>query len=210
MSMRLTLITLSGLLWLDTSASAEIARQQRPTPAPKPSQRGPRSQDQLDPFMGDPGPPRPQPPTPVKPAPEITTVGKTLAGMWTCKGVALNGDGSSTPVIGAMVTRLDLDNAWIATTTTEKAGRKLSEFRTFDAVAKQWTRIQMTSTSAYIVTTSLGEKAGLWTWTGAQTSPTGTLQVRDFEQRTGKTVKLWGDVQLGGAWQKLYDMSCTK
>lgn len=160
--------------------------------------------------------PPPTPPPPVaaaKPSPEVAKLGKELAGTWHCKGATMRGDGSSTPLVATVTTKLDLDNAWVQTALVEdkQAGLKFVEYRSHDAVAKQWTRIQLVSTSGYVVGTSLGEKDGMWTWTSTATSPSGTLQLRDHEQRTGKQErKLWGEALLGGSWQKLYEVSCKK
>ncbi len=166
-----------------------------------------------DPF-GDEAllPRRPTPPTPVpKPAPEIARVGKESAGRWTCKGNMSRGNGSSAPLTATVTVKLDLDSAWIATTLVEKAGPlKWTEYRTYDAVAKQWTKLQMANTSGYVVSTSLGEQGGKWTWTGTQTSPLGTVQLRDYEQTEGKGIKRWGEAQLGGVWQKTYEVGCKR
>ena len=42
------------------------------------------------------------------------------------------------------------------------------------------------------------------------TSPHDTLQIRDYEQLTDGQLKLWGEALLGGTWQKLYDVTCTR
>ena len=171
-----------------------------------------RQPDNLkDPF-GDVAlvPRRPPPPVP-KPAPQIAKVGKESAGTWTCKGNTSRGDGSSAPLSATITVKLDLDNAWLATTLVEKAGPlKWTEYRTYDAVAKQWTKLQMANTSGYIVSTSLGEQGGKWTWVGTQTSPNGTVQLRDYEETEGKGRKRWGEAQLGGVWQKTYEVGCRR
>lgn len=158
---------------------------------------------------GEPGP-RVVVKPPPKPAPEIATQAKVLAGTWTCKGVKLKGDGSSSPSTSTLTAKLDLDGGWISLAMIEKGGGKFAEYRSFDGVSKQWTRIQMASTSGYTTTTTLGERDGKWTWTGTSQSPQGTLQVRDMEQLSGKSLKLWGEAMLGGNWQKLYEVTCTK
>ncbi len=153
----------------------------------------------------------PLPPPAPKPAPEIAKLGKQSAGTWTCKGNMARGNGSSAPLAATIAVKLDLDNAWVATTLVEKGGPlKWTEYRTFDPVAKQWTKLQMANTSGYAVSTSLGEQAGTWTWTGTATSPNGTLQLRDHEQAEGKGIKRWGEAQLGGFWQKTYEVSCKR
>ena len=79
-----------------------------------------------------------------------------------------------------------------------------------DAVNRFVRRIQLASTSGHVISTSLGEQNGKWTWEGSAKSPMGTLQVRDYEQRDGHDVRLWGEAMLGGSWQKLYEVSCKK
>jgi hypothetical protein len=158
-------------------------------------------------------PPRPRLPTPTPPpppAPEVAKLGKDVAGAYTCKGNAHNRDGSSTPLVAKLTIKLELDNAWIATSLVEKAGTggKFFDYRTYDGVGKQWTRIQLTNASTHVMSTSLGEKDGKWMWEGAATSPRGTLQVRDYEQWSGKQVKVWGEGLMGGSWQKLYEATC--
>jgi hypothetical protein len=173
----------------------------------------PRQDSLKDPFgEANIAPRRPTPPTPVaKPAPEIAKVGKDSAGTWICKGNASRGNGSSAPQTTTLTVKLDLDNAWIATTLVEKAGPlKWTEYRTYDGVAKQWTKLQMANTSGYVVATSLGEQGGKWTWTGTATSPNGSVQVRDYEQAEGKGIKRWGEAQLGGVWQRTYEVSCKR
>jgi len=166
----------------------------------------------MDPFMGEPGQPQPRPPQPVKPAIEVANLGKTLAGAWKCKGVTLHANGSSTPLQATYTTKLDVGTAWLATTIVElgASSPRAMQYRTYDAIAKQWTRVEVAATSGYTVATTLGEKAGAWVWTGTETSPTGTLQVRETEQVTGKGLKLWGEAMLSGSWQKLYEVTCTK
>lgn len=206
------------VMTLSMSAAIAIADEAAP---PKPAAGGraagsagmgaPR-QDR-DPFgEANIAPRRPMPPTPVaKPAPEIAKVGKDSAGTWTCKGNASRGNGSSAPLTATVTVKLDLDNAWIATTLVEKAGPlKWTEYRTYDGVAKQWTKLQMANTSGYMVSTSLGEAGGKWTWTGTATSPNGSVQLRDYEQAEGKGIKRWGEAQLGGVWQRTYEVSCKR
>jgi len=166
----------------------------------------------MDPFMGDPGPPQPRPPQPVKPAAEVANLGKTLAGAWKCKGVTLHANGSSTPIQATYTTKLDVGTAWLATTIVDLGATspRAVHYRTYDAIAKQWTRVGMAATSGYTVATSLGEAGGAWVWTGTETSPTGTLQVRETEQLTNASLKLRGEAMLSGSWQKLYEVTCTK
>jgi hypothetical protein len=156
----------------------------------------------------------PPPPTPVQtPAPEIAQLGRTAAGSYRCKGVMMRPDGSSSPLQATLAIELALDKAWVQTSLTETGkpgGLKFVEYRTYDPVAQQWTRIQLASSSGHVISTSLGEKSGTWTWEGTATSPNGTLQLRDYEQLSPKQIKVWGEALLGGSWQKLYEATCAR
>jgi len=187
-----------------------------PVVAPTPPRQAPRPRhipdDVKDPF-GDiaPGPSRPPPPKPTA-APEIAKLGKQLAGSYRCKGVSMVGDGSSMPLEATLKIEVALDGAWIVAAMAEvKAGGvKFEDYRTYDATAKQWTRLVMSSSSAHSAETSLGEKDGKWAWEGSQTAPTGTTQVRDYEQLSGKQIKVWGEALLSGTWQKSYEATCKR
>ena len=188
-------------------ASAGAPAMRRPAPHVAP----PRGGEQQADLEMVPSRPVPQPP-PIVVAPEIAQRGKQLAGAYTCKGVELKGDGSSTPLEAKITIKLALGNAWIVTSMAETkvGGMKFEEYRTYDATAKQWTRIQMASTSAHVVATSLGEKAGVWAWDGTVSSPIGNTTVRDFEQLTGKDLKIWGEAMMSGTWQKVYEATCKR
>jgi hypothetical protein len=179
-------------------ALASITRADEAMPEPEMRKKGPR--------------PPVQPVRVSTPAPDVAKLGTQMAGAYKCKGVQLVGDGSSTPLQASVTIKLDLDNAWVAATLAEdKAGGvKFSDFRTYDGVAKQWTRIQLTSASAHVISTSLGEKDGKWIWEGTAASPTGTVQVRDYEQLGKDSFKVWGEALMGGTWQKLYEATCKK
>jgi hypothetical protein len=177
-------------------ALAPVARADRATPAAPP-----------------PLPPGPQLPRAPRPPPaEIAELAKQLAGNYACKGVQLATDGSSSPLVAKLSVKLALDGAWIegSLVETKAGGIKLDDYRTYDGVAKQWTRVQLASTTGHAISTSLGERGGMWTWEGTSTSPHDTLQLRDYEQASDRQIKLWGEALLGGAWQKLYDVTCTR
>ena len=152
-------------------------------------------------------PPMPQPTTEVPP--DIGKQGKLLAGAYTCKGNRMIGAGASTPLQATLVVKLDLDNAWIVGTWTEKA-QKLVDYRSYDDVAKQWTRMQLVSDASHSLLTSTGEKAGEWVWEGAASNSRGSVTVRHHESLKGKELKIWGEAQLGGTWQKSYEATCKR
>ncbi len=189
------------VLVLAVLCSAALADPLRPEPPASGEPAG---------ILAQPPASRPAPPPTPPVAPEIGKLGKQIAGTYKCKGVALRADGSSTPLTGTVTAKLDLDNAWIQTSLVEDNGIKMVEYRTYDGVAKQWTRLQMASTTAHVVSTSLGEQNGKWTWEGTATSPQGTTQLRDHEQRDGKQLELWGEALLGGSWQKQYQVTCKR
>ncbi len=160
-----------------------------------------------------PGPRRPPPPpAPIKPA-EVAKLGKDLAGGYKCKGVTLQASGASTPLQATLTVELALDGAWLQASLVEtgKANPlRFVDYRTFDPIGKQWTRIQLNSMAGHVMSTSLGEKNGTWTWEGTATAPTGTTQLRDYEQLARGKLKLWGEALLSGSWQKQYEVTCSQ
>jgi hypothetical protein len=152
-------------------------------------------------------PPRPRPAP--QPSAEVAKQGKLMAGTYTCKGNRMLDGGASQPLQSTIVVKLDLDNAWLTASWTEK-GAKLVDYRTFDDVSKQWTRFQLASDGSHAVLTSLGEKAGETVWEGASASSIGSVQQRHHEQLNGKELKLWGEALLGGTWQKTYEAACKR
>ena len=215
-----TTLAVTLLVGLVQVASADEARPPPATPpASQPPAQGPRPQRKVDglkdPFgaRADVAPIRPTPPPPrIVVAADIAKLGKTLAGTYKCKGVSMRGDGSSVPLEAGLVIKLDLDGAWIveSLTETKAGGIKFEDYRTYDATAKQWTKIQLASTSGHVIATSIGEKDGKWTWEGTASSPNGTMQVRDYEQLATKQIKVWGEALLSGAWQKVYEATCKR
>jgi hypothetical protein len=154
--------------------------------------------------------PRPMPVPQPPPVPaDIAKLGKAIGGTYACKGNRMTPTGQSTPLKSSLVVKLDLSDAWIAATWTEGA-TKFVDYRTFDGVAKQWTRFQMFGDGSHAQVMSLGEKAGEWLWEGSVASSTGTVQLRHHEQWNGKDLKIWGEQQLGGTWQKSYEASCKR
>ncbi|CAN5691858.1 hypothetical protein BH11MYX1_BH11MYX1_25480 [soil metagenome] len=153
-----------------------------------------------------------RPPVPAGPPPvpvEVARLGKQLAGTYTCKGNQATPSGASRPLEATLVIKLDLDNAWLHASWVGKTS-KLADYSTYDAVAHQWTRIQLRNDGGHALLTSLGEKGGEWVWEGPAVSATGTIQERHHEQSNGKELKLWGEAQLGGTWQKSYEASCKR
>lgn len=171
-------------------------------PPPPPVQSAPR-------VMPPNRRPPPQPPQQPPVSPLIAAEATALAGTWTCKGAQIAADGSSTPETARMTSALVLDGAYVHLT-FDSGTAKLEIYRTFDSVAKQWTQMVMSNDASHVMATSLGEQNGAWTWDGSLSSQTGTLQVRDREQRSGASIKLWGEQLLGGSWTKVYDMTCAK
>jgi hypothetical protein len=169
--------------------------------------------DRVEPAAPPPLPPGLQLRRPPQPPPaEVGELAKQLVGAYACKGVQLATDGSSSPLVAKLAVKLALDGAWIESSLveTKAGGIKLDDYRTYDGVAKQWTRIQLASTTGHAISTSLGERGGMWTWEGTSTSPHDTLQLRDYEQLGDRQIKLSGEAMLGGAWQKLYDVTCIR
>jgi len=205
------------LLLVVSAGSATALADEVRVPAP---QQEPAASRRAPPSGGAPLMPRqppiepvpPPPPAPPVQPPEIAAVGKTLAGTWTCKGSKPRGDGSSASMVAKLTIKLDLDGAWVQASFVESGagGAKLTSYRTFDPVAKQWTLVQVTNAGGHAVSTSAGETGGAWTWTGTSNTSAGSTQTRDHEQRDGKQLKVWGEALLGGAWQKTYEATCSK
>lgn len=154
-----------------------------------------------------PPPRRPRPPPPPIPG-DIAIRGKQLAGTYSCKGTRLVGDGSSKPMQAKLAIKLDVENAWIAGTWTGDV--KMVDYRTYDATSKQWTRFLLVGDASHQTLASIGEKSGEWLWEGVESSQTGTLQVRHHEALDKKALKLFGEILLGGTWQKAYEATCTR
>ncbi len=194
---------------LSLFAATAIADRVGPSPEPVMSRQAPAGAPMIKAT-----PVRPTTPiTAAAPSAQIAAVGNKLAGSYKCKGVSFKGDGSSSPLTAKLAIKLDLDNAWIQAQMAEDAPgtMRLTDYRTFDEIAKQWTRIQMLATSGHVESTSLGEKDGKWTWTGTAISPTGSIQTRDYEQQIDpKQLKLWGEALLSGTWTKSYLVTCTR
>lgn len=174
-----------------------------PPPPPPPPRNG---------FMRPPQPmPRPPVPRPAPP-PEVAALAKRLAGTYTCKGVQLAPTGASTPLTATLVVKLAVGDAWLQMTLTEPKAHGLGfeDFRTYDPIAKEWTRLQVASSTAHTVWTSLGESGGSWSWDGTATSPSGSMQRRDHETPGDRQLFLWGEALLGGGWQKLYEVTCKR
>jgi hypothetical protein len=212
---RLALAALAVACLADLALADEVAPPPAKHQPPPASRQAPNAGPRLrDPFEQEiaPVPSRPPPPPRIVVAPEIARLGKQLAGTYRCKGVALVGDGSSTPLAGKLAIKLALGDAWIASSFVEtgRGGVKLDDYRTYDATAKQWTRIRLSSTSAHVIETTLGERGGTWTWEGSELAPTGTTQVRDHEQIAGRQIRIWGEALLSGTWQKMYEATCKR
>jgi hypothetical protein len=180
--------------------------------APPPS--GPRRRPSADempvPAVIAPMPAHPSVPAAPPPVPaEIAKLGKQRAGTYTCKGNRATPSGASLPLEAKLVIKLELDNAWINASWVAKLGGTTA-YSTYDEVAHLWTQIELHDDTSHAMLTSLGEKGGEWVWEGPAVSPTGTVQVRHHEQLDGKELKLWGEAQLGGTWQKSYAASCKR
>ena len=95
-------------------------------------------------------PRRVRPPAVPQVAPDIATLGAQLAGKYKCDGDTL-------------VVSVALDHAWI-----EYRFAHAVEYRTYDAVAKQWTRIRLGGDGTAAMSRSFGPTDGAWTWSSTQ------------------------------------------
>lgn len=179
-------------------------------PAPSANRRRAPADQEPAPAVIAPMPAHPTVPAGPPPVPaEIAKLAKQRAGTYTCKGNRATPSGASLPLEAKLVIKLDLTNAWINARWIAKLGGNTA-YSTYDEVAHQWTRIELHDDTSHAMLTSLGEKGGEWVWEGPAVSPTGTVQVRHHEQLNGKELKLWGEAQLGGTWQKSYAASCKR
>lgn len=158
----------------------------------------------------DPGPslrPRPVPvPQPPRAAAETAALGKQIAGTWHCKGTSYLPDKSTINGTGTLVIEVALDGGWLKSSFEMKvAGLTMhtASFRSYDAVAKVWTRITMTDEPAYTIDESLGDDHGTWTW-AAQTkgAPNSTT-----EQYTKTGITLTAERSKG---VKAYEVTCSR
>lgn len=188
---------LAASLLLAAPAAAELA--EMPARAPRPFHDVP-----FDP------PEPPPPPRIATAAPETAALATKLAGTWACKGVLLAENGSSSPLVTTITTKLDLAGGWMQSAVVQNGTPIATEYRAFDHVAKQWTRVQLHANSTLAMATSTGEATGKWTWAGMEQSSTGTVAVRDFEELSPTGTKRWGEMLLGGTWQKRYEVTCSK
>jgi hypothetical protein len=93
---------------------------------------------------------RRRPPAVPTPAPEIVQLGRGIAGTYDCG-------------TDHLTVAVELDNAWIAFRFDHAV-----EYRTYDGVAKQWTRVRIEA-AGYHSATSLGEADGKWSWSSGET-----------------------------------------
>ena len=96
--------------------------------------------------------PRKHPPRVQPVSAEIAKLGKAIAGSYDCSGTEDH-----------LVVSLGLDDAWI-----EYRFDHAVEYRTYDPVAKEWTRVRIDATGSH-VDTSLGEVDGKWAWSAGDT-----------------------------------------
>jgi hypothetical protein len=145
------------------------------------------------------GGPRPPPPPrlaqPRTPPAELVALAKDRAGMWSCSG----------GYVGKLEVKVSLDGAWLQTSGVldiDGVKVKVTEFRTFDAVAKQWTRIAMMGTTNHEISTSLGADKGVWVWTAAQR--------RDIEEQTKDKLTVRRQTISSGKWVTDSEAICSK
>lgn len=152
-------------------------------------------------VVPEPVPPPPFPPPGADPAPELALLAKQLAGTWTCTGSYRGSDGKAHAIAGTTKISLELGGAWLhlaVVTTANGRTTKLAEYRTFDGVAKQWTRVVLANDASHAIATSLGEVDGTWTWDGAG--------VRDRQRLGNDAITTWREA--GGT--KTYETTCKR
>jgi hypothetical protein len=150
-----------------------------------------------------------------KPAPEIAAMAKQLNGTWKCKGDSFNPDGSKTAITATSKAKLDVDKFWIAENLEVRGPMpfKMTAYTTFDAVAKKWRRVAVTSGGSYMVGTSDGLKDNKMDWTLDTVGPMSSQFREHIDMSDAKAGgKFWGEASMdkGKTWVKVYEMTCKK
>jgi len=130
------------------------------------------------------------------PPPEVAALAKQLAGKWTCKGTEHLAGGATRPVTAKLAVELVLGDAWVRYSTTDAGNLTRETYRTYDAVAKQWTQIEVSARGRHAVSTSLGPEHDTWTWQGDGF----TLRDRTVATKRGLEVTREG----------LFELTCSK
>jgi hypothetical protein len=146
-----------------------------------------------------PPPKFPQPPP--GPPPQVAKLSQQLAGTWKCKGSYRDETGVTRALASTTTIALRLDGAWLELATATRVGETTTrsiEYRSFDVVAKQWTRVVLASDMRHVVQTSVGEVNGTWTWTGGGAS--------DAQRIAKDAVATWRETN----GEKTYESTCRR
>ena len=143
---------------------------------------------------------------------ELLALGKSVTGVWKCKGEMHDGT-ALVPVTATNKVKLELDKWWIAATLEVKGpvAMKLLTYTTYDTSAKKWRRVSFDNLGGQMVGTADAQGA---TFNLDMIGPLGGGQFRDhtdpFDPRTG--LHVWGEMSRdkGKSWTKVYDMTCKK
>lgn len=151
------------------------------------------------------------------PPPEVTSLGGALAGTAKCTGKAFLPDGRPIALTGTLVSKLDLERAWIRQTFTAQLGAKarfaFEAFTTFDPHDKLWHRVMVDSIGAYFTGTSTGPANNAFDFALEGASALGPAQFRDHTDTSdAKATKWTGErsVDHGKTWLKDFELSCAK
>ena len=140
---------------------------------------------------------------------ELLALGKSVTGVWKCKGEMHDGK-ALVAVTATNKVKLELDKWWIAETLEVKGGAaiKVLTYTTYDATAKKWRRVALDSTGGQMVGTADA------TATVFNLDMMGGGQFRDhtdpIDPKAG--LHMWGEISKdkGKSWTKVYDLVCKK
>lgn len=161
---------------------------------------------------------KPAPPPMMKAPQELADMAKMSSGTWKCTGEAMEpGNPVKQPMTATFKQALALDGWWLHTTFESKMGKepyKFESFTTYDASAKKWKRIMVSTYGGW----NTGESAGLvnnkMDWEMAAHSAMGEGMFRDHldlsDPKAG--AKMMGEMSIDGGknYLPVYSMTCKK
>jgi hypothetical protein len=98
-----------------------------------------------------------------RPAPEVAALAASSTGSFACSARQTTTTGKSRTFPARLTVQLELGGAWLHTHVAGD-GVALDEYRTYDATARQWSRVVLTGSADIAVQTSLGAQRDGWTW----------------------------------------------
>jgi hypothetical protein len=178
------------------------------------------AQPKADPKPADPkAAAKAEPPAggmPDKPPPELAEMAKAGTGTWRCKGQAMDRTMKMVDITATLKVKSALNGWWINGSFESRMGKEpfvYEEYTTVDPTTKKLRRVMIESGGNWASGESAGLKDNKVDWEMTTHSPTmGDGQFRDHEDFTDPKVgaKMWGELNIKGAWTKIYEMACKK